>query len=200
MLKITLGSLAWFLYYVEQPIKSVLDKITTVESLVDDLERCQSKDEYAQLIKYIDLPLDELAQFAYWDEECYTRNCIERTEDYELLLLCWDVGQVTPIHCHNAQECWVYVAQGELAEVRYKWDGVSPKPIAISEGKAERGNLSYMNDAMGYHTLENIGEGRAMSLHLYVKAIDECTIWDDTENAFITKQQSYHTVGGEVLV
>jgi cysteine dioxygenase len=182
------------------PTVNVLDKITTIESLVEDLERCSSESEYAQLIKYIDLPIEELAPYTYWDKEEYTRNCVERTDDYELLLLCWDIGQKTPIHCHNEQECWVYVAQGEIEEVRYKWDGISPQPEVISEGIAVRGNLSYMNDDMGYHTLENIGEGRAMSLHLYVKAITECTIWDDNQHDFIRKVQSYHTEKGKVLV
>lgn len=176
-----------------------MDKITTIDGLLDELSRC-SGDEYAQLINRIDLPAEELEPFAYWDKDVYTRNCVERTEDFELILLCWEPGQITPIHCHNQQECWVYLAQGELEEKRYTWEEDMPTPVITSEGKAARGNLSYMNDDMGYHTLHNVGSKRAMSLHLYVKPINECTIWDDGACTFITKQQSYHTERGEVLV
>jgi len=182
------------------PIKPVLDKITTIEGLLDDLERCRSKADYARLIKHIDLPANELTPYAYWSKNSYTRNCIDRTDDYELLLLCWDIGQLTPIHCHNQQECWVYIAQGEIEETRYKWNGTTPKPVVTSDGIAQKGSLSYMNDDMGFHTIENIGKERAMSVHLYVNAITECTIWDDTQNQFIKKIQSYHTERGEVLV
>ncbi len=59
---------------------------------------------------------EDWRRFALFDPDVYTRNLIGRTEHYEMLLLCWNVGQKSPIHNHAGQNCWMAVMEGQVQE------------------------------------------------------------------------------------
>jgi len=46
---------------------------------------------------------------------------------------------------------------------------------------------------MGVHSLQNIGDQRAFSLHLYAKPITSCHIFDPNSEQFKTKTLGYDT-------
>lgn len=168
-------------------------EITDLEELIDLLDN-SSKEEYKSLGKRIAIPLKQFEDYAFFDDEAYTRNCIKRTDDYELILLCWKEGQKTPIHCHNEQECWVHVLKGEFLEKRFEGEeGDLTLDHKMSLGQ-ER--VSYMNDDMGYHSLENTADGKAMSLHLYMDPIDRCRVYDEEESRFELKELEYYSYAG----
>jgi cysteine dioxygenase len=50
-----------------------------------------------------------------------------------------------------------------------------------------------MADFMGVHSLQNIGDQRAFSLHLYAKPIVSCHIFDPHSEQFTTKNLIYDT-------
>lgn len=128
-----------------------------------------------------------------WSEESYTRNCLIDTEEFELILLCWEKGHHTPIHNHGGEECWVKVIEGEFKETIYKEDEngeMKMVKVAISEA----GDISYMIDFMGFHCLENLSDKRSMTLHLYAKPIRSCKVYDENSKELITKDLVYSTV------
>src|SRR5260370_6298729 len=51
-----------------------------------------------------------LHPYLYFCGEKYTRNLILRTPLFELIAICWDVGQVSSIHNHRDQSCWRAIA------------------------------------------------------------------------------------------
>ena len=55
------------------------------------------------------------------------------------------------------------------------------------------GKLTYMNDSMGYHTIGNISNQRAMTLHIYASPIDSCKVYNNEKACFEVKHMSYHT-------
>lgn len=170
-----------------------MDSIKNIESLsklLEILPTCQEED-YFNIAKKMSIPLEDLMPYATWCKDSYTRNCIHRTKEYELLLLCWEEGQETSIHSHNGEECWVYLAKGKLREKRFVIDGASLKLTA--DVKMNQARLSYMNDDLGFHSLHNLDEGRSMTLHLYVGPIDECTIYKEEKDRFVNKKLSYHS-------
>ena len=174
-----------------------MEKIDTLEKLIGQLNDCEKRKDYIQLAHALALDEDELKEFAFWDKDTYTRNCIKRTEDYELLLLCWEKGQETPIHCHNGEECWVYLSSGKIYEKRYQKDE-NDQPYAVDELKMEDSGVSYMNDEMGYHKLRNLADGRSMTLHLYVQPIDQCSVYSEEEKKFIFKELDYYSYQGKL--
>lgn len=164
-----------------------------MDELLFSLENSNPAD-YVALAKQLELPLAEYEQYASWSTEQYTRNCIVRTEVYELILLCWEKGQETPVHCHGGEECWVKALDGTILEKRFR--GEQTPLEEVNQLKMEAPNLSYMNDDMGFHSLHNITDGRAMTLHLYAEPIKECNIMNNVTGHFETKQLGYHSLGG----
>src|SRR5579859_6882905 len=55
-----------------------------------------------------------LSPYLNWDRQHYTRNLIDKTPLYELIAICWEVGQVSSVHNHRDQNCWMAVQIGRL--------------------------------------------------------------------------------------
>jgi cysteine dioxygenase len=173
-------------------------QINSLKDLLSELDNCSDED-YVSLGRNLNIPSKDLLPFAFWSGLSYTRNCIERTDEYELLLLCWEEGQSTAIHSHNEQECWVYTIEGSFEEERYTMDEERVVPLLTRHVVQTTGKRSYMNDEMGYHSLKNISDGRAMSLHLYVKPIDQCLVYDEESQQFTMKELYYNSHQGVLL-
>ena len=148
------------------------------------------------IYKQLEMPQSEFEPYLLWDNSKYTRNCIFRNDDFELLVLCWDNGQESSIHYHNDQECWLYNIRGEFKEKRYKL--VENKPQLTDNFELERNRFSYMNDEMGLHKVINSFSGQSASLHLYAKPINECKHYNPNTNQFETSKLSYHSYNGEL--
>ena len=147
---------------------------------------------YNKIIRSVSIPQEAFEDFCSWSEERYTRNCIFENEKFELILICWEKDQKTPIHDHDGEECWVKVIDGTLKETLYK--DTPSGPAQFKSSISVKWTISYMIDFMGYHKLENISDRRAMSLHLYAKPIKKCNVFDDQKQVFSTKTLSFNTV------
>ena len=175
-----------------------MSAIRDLKTFIDTLNATDPA-HYAQVVKRLDLAPEAFDGFAFWDADGYTRNCIERTDDYELILLCWSRGDRTPVHGHADQNCWVYQIDGTVHEVRYDLqdDGALRETDRAS---LEPGDLTYMHDAMGYHHIENVSCGRAMTMHIYAAPIDACEVYSDEANCFEVRSMEYHTMKGEEVL
>ncbi len=151
--------------------------------------------QHAKIMKRIKIDADGLESCITWTKEGYTRNCLARTKDYEIILLCWDLGAKTPIHGHGGENCWVYQVQGTVEELRYEENAGCLKEtnrLVLTPGK-----LTYMNDEMGYHSIENTSNDRALTLHIYASPIDTCKVFNEEKDCFEMKDLSYHTYQGD---
>src|SRR6202007_2697378 len=67
---------------------------------------------------------ETLAPYIFYANSHYTRNLIYKCELFEVLAICWDVGQVSRIHNHRGQNCWMAAPIGRLRvqnfEVRHR--------------------------------------------------------------------------------
>lgn len=168
-----------------------MKSIKSISELVKQLSISSRKD-INNLIKRLEIPITEFEKIASWNTEFYTRNCIARTEDFELLLLCWQAGQETPIHCHNDQDCWVFLIEGNITENQYKNDDNDIPVLTVSELMTKNGSY-YINDFIGLHSLHNLKNERAMSLHFYFNPIKECSYYNDKQKEYKTKILSYNS-------
>lgn len=134
----------------------------------------------------------------HWNTKHYARNCVYRNQEFELILLCWEPGQETPVHCHGGEECWVHLIQGALEEDRFeeKSGMVANK---VSNAKLAETDLTYMNDSMGFHSLKNISEGRAISLHLYAKPIHSCRVYNPADGTLKHVELSDFSYQGQII-
>ncbi len=57
---------------------------------------------------------ETLAPYLFYANSHYTRNLIYKCELFEVLAICWNVGQVSRIHNHRDQNCWMVTPIGRL--------------------------------------------------------------------------------------
>jgi cysteine dioxygenase len=168
---------------------------TTSRTLTDLASGLYKDDpsEYNEILRKVELGPNDFDIYCSWSDESYTRNCIVDNEKFELILLCWEKGQKTPIHDHGGEECWVKVIEGEFRETIYtkNCEGVlSEVKSAISKSN----DITYMVDFMGFHSLENVSDKRSLSLHLYAKPIRSCNIYIEDSKEFVKKDLIYDTL------
>jgi cysteine dioxygenase len=129
---------------------------------------------------------DTLQPYLLWDGQHYTRNLIDRTPLYELLAICWEVGQASSIHNHAGQHCWMAAPVGRLLVQNYR---TLEEDLQRGTCRLEPSDLLELNvhspaavdPANPVHKVYNprsFGE-RAVSLHIYSRPFDSCIVYSD---------------------
>lgn len=127
----------------------------------------------------------------------YTRNLVQRTGAYELLLLCWGEGQTSPIHDHAGQHCWMAVLDGTVEEVHYRYGNAPGGPLVEGNVRRfDRGQVAYIVDDIALHLVRAAPKRRAVSLHLYSRPIDACRAYDAATGRARRIEVGYHSVRG----
>jgi cysteine dioxygenase len=127
---------------------------------------------------------ESLQRYLFWDAQHYTRNLIDKTVLYELLAICWEVGQRSSIHNHKGQNCWMAAPLGRLAVRNYKLlsedlgahhcDIVPTDAVEITPE-----NPVAVDPLNPVHDVRNPKEWgtRAVTLHVYSRPFDSCIVY-----------------------
>lgn len=142
-------------------------------------------------------------EWALWSDKRYTRNLVACGESFELLILCWSPGQQSPIHDHAGQNCWMAVLEGQLEEIHYSAtkNAADAGQVPPEKGRAKsfvEGGVAFIEDSIAYHLTQPVGGTRAVSMHLYSKPIDTCSIFCPDTGVAETVALGYHSVRGEL--
>jgi cysteine dioxygenase len=164
-------------------------KQVSIEDLVAGLRKF-SEPEFRgteQVLRYLaENPVapDTLERYLTWDCQHYTRNLIDKTQLYELMAICWDIGQVSSVHNHRDQNCWMAVPIGRLLVENYR---VIEQDLDKGSSRLEAADTVEMNPAHPcavdplepVHRVLNPREfnQRAVSLHVYSRPYDSCVVY-----------------------
>jgi cysteine dioxygenase len=124
-----------------------------------------------------------LAPYLHFTPTHYTRNLIDRTQLYELMAICWDVGHTSRIHNHAGQNCWMATPIGRLAVQNYEvveTDGKSYCRLrAADRHLMYDGQPAHVIPERPIHAVLNPAEHgeRAVSLHVYSRPYDRCLVY-----------------------
>lgn len=148
----------------------------------------------------------DLNPYLFFSKNHYTRNLIFKNELFELVAVCWEVGQSSQIHDHHEQKCWMSMPFGRLRIQNY----------SIVE-KDERTNFCRVEptDAFDIHPLEPAAEvdpaepvhkvsnlpefnQRAVSLHIYSRPFSTCVVYSPQKNEYRQTPLSYASVYGRL--
>lgn len=162
--------------------------ILNIEGLVKALSLCKDKRGYFEVLRDMQISESELENFYAWNTEHYTRNCLVRTEDFEVVLICWEKGQQSYIHDYAANEAWIHPISGSLKEERFLWSEAEDTLHKVSSVTLNKGDYNYMSDKINIHRYTNVGENRTVSLHLYAKPVTEWNIYTE-EGGFTGSKQ-----------
>jgi cysteine dioxygenase len=175
--------------------RETLIKLDSLEKIIAALKM----GDYYSVLEQADelsVTLEEVEPYLFWDAAKYTRNCIAKDPYFELILLCWEPGQKTEIHCHNNQECWVKVIKGCFAESLYSFNEDTGEMNFINTDTFSAQEVTAMEDLSLYHSLANISTGQSVSLHLYMKPIAVCDIYDFKNKSVKEVSLSYYSMEG----
>jgi cysteine dioxygenase len=147
---------------------------------------------------------DTLAPFLTWDRQHYTRNLIDKTPLYELIAICWDVGQASSVHNHRDQNCWMAVPIGRLLVGNYH---LKYQDLVKGKCELETADTVEMNPAHpcavdpGHpvHRVYNPREfnSRAVSLHVYSRPFDTCIVYSPEQGTCGEIKLHYNTEFGK---
>jgi cysteine dioxygenase len=127
---------------------------------------------------------DTLAPYLLWDRQHYTRNLIEKTEFFELIAICWDLGQASSVHNHRDQNCWMAVPIGRLLvenfhTVQQDVDAGKCQLHATNKVEMNPDQPCAVDPSDPVHRVVNPRDfnQRAVSLHLYSRPFDTCVVY-----------------------
>ena len=108
------------------------------------------------------------------------------------MLVCWPPHISAPIHGHEGEKCWARVQTGELKICNYVEKNRDPLSLEkIQEFECPPG---FLDGPAEIHSVENLSDSFATSLHIYAKPYEECELFD-TERGTVTKaKMDYHSI------
>jgi len=163
--------------------------LVPIQTLIDGLRQLPASafDETETVRRFLqETPVnaESLAPYLHWDRQHYTRNLIDRTPLYELMAICWEVGQASSVHNHRDQNCWMAVPIGRLQVENFH---LVEQDLATGRCHLEPLNILEMNishpcavdPADPVHRVVNprAFNQRAVSLHVYSRPFDTCVVY-----------------------
>lgn len=144
-------------------------------------------------------------KYCHFDPIKYTRNLInDGNGRFNVILLCWMMGQSSPIHDHAGSHCFVKVLQGNLLEENYAkpTDMHDGSPLIASSSQVyQLDQATYISDAIATHRMGNASHTEeACTLHIYCPAYKECRSYDQfTSTPKLCGPMTFHSKFGTIL-
>jgi cysteine dioxygenase len=184
-------------------------KPVRVDKLVEGLrqfpaEAFSETEPIRRFLENMPVSADSLAPYLNWDRQHYTRNLIDRTPLYELMAICWEVGQSSSVHNHKDQNCWMAVPIGRLLVENFH---LVNQDLQAGRCRLEPLNTVEMNishpcavdPADPVHRVFNPREfnQRAVSLHVYSRPFDSCVVYSPEQGSCGEIQLRFNTMFGK---
>lgn len=155
-------------------------------------------DEMMNLLRKNPLSVDLLEPYIFYSDARYTRNLIHKTSDFEVLLLCWQPGQHSPVHGHESEKCFMRVEVGNLQFTNYQEEPSGSKTL-VKKLASNIGQVGYVDGPADIHAVANTSKHNALSLHVYARPFENCDIYllDTNQKARVTLH--YHSIHGKLI-
>ena len=140
----------------------------------------------ARFIREAKISPADIAPFKLFSDERYQRNLVARTDAYELLILCWRSGQLSPLHNHKGSACYVRTFEGSATEVRFERAECG---VLVPSGLStlECGNVTASFDE-DTHLIANFRSEELVTMHCYAPPLLKPEIFP-VEDSFIPSLQ-----------
>jgi predicted metal-dependent enzyme (double-stranded beta helix superfamily) len=143
----------------------------------------------------------------------YARHLVHRTKWFDVIVLTWMPGQMTPIHNHAGNLGWVRLVRGRIVEERYQLvpstasqgldvagEVATPRRgiELVSTGKTvvtEIGAIATVDRQRAIHRLgnpkEHARDETAVTLHVYSKPHDACLAFDQDTRTVTRREMAF---------
>lgn len=164
-------------------------------------------DQTATLLEFLQqtsVAAETLKPYLTWDRQHYTRNLIDKTPLYELIAICWEVGQVSSVHNHRDQNCWMSVPIGRLLvenfhlisqDVEHGKSDLTPTDT-VEMNPTHPCAVDPTDPVHRVLNPKHFGE-RAVSLHIYSRPFDTCVVYSPEQGTCGVIKLHYTTTFGK---
>jgi cysteine dioxygenase len=160
-----------------------------IDELVRELRACPTSafdttEEIVSLLRRMPVEEASLAPYLCWDRQHYTRNLIDKTDLYELVAVCWEVGQSSSVHNHRDQNCWMAAPVGKLMVENFRvefqdLEAGKCRLLASNTVALTAASPCAVDPLEPVHRVVNPRESqqRAVTLHVYSRPFDTCVVY-----------------------
>ncbi len=184
-------------------------KTVKIENLIEGLRAIPGAEfdgeNVYQFLRENPVCVGSIEKYLHWSEKFYTRNLIYRDERFELMAICWDKGQVSKIHNHADQMCWMTVPIGKLRGQNFRAVETNEATNHCKLTETDRFDLSDCLTAKveleePIHQILNLPEfgTRAVSIHIYSKPFDKCLSYCRETDRFAEVPLFYTSIDGNL--
>ena len=181
---------------------SIHQLINGLREIPDSEWDCQPVYEY---LSRNPVDVDTIEKYIFWSPTFYTRNLIYKDDRFEMMAICWERGQVSRVHNHAEQRCWMTVPVGRLKGQNFAVDAIDESRGYCKLRETDTFELSECLTAKveleePIHQILNLSEfdQRAVSIHIYSKPFDRCISYCRDTDTFKDVQLFYTSVEGKL--
>jgi len=185
-------------------------KTVQIDNLISGLQSISDVDftcdNVYQYLSDNRIDVDSITKYFFWSPSFYTRNLIYKDDRFEMLAICWEVGQQSTIHNHAEQKCWMTVPVGRLKGQNF---GVVEMDESRNFCKLTETDSFELADCLSakveleepIHQILNLPEydERAVSVHIYSKPFASCLSYCRDTDTFKEVELCYTSIGGKLL-
>ncbi|MGH9746521.1 MAG: cysteine dioxygenase [Candidatus Acidiferrales bacterium] len=151
------------------------------------------------------LRAETLAPYLFYAKSHYTRNLIYKCELFEVLAICWDVGQVSRIHNHRDQNCWMVTPIGKLRVQNFCVENRDASHGACKLVPTDFYDMDATHPAVvapeqPVHQVLNLAEfgERATSIHVYSYPYESCEVYSIERGSYADVPLHYSSEYGKL--
>ena len=159
-----------------------------IDAWVQDLSKIHREqftlENIEQYLQRHPIRSETLEPYLFYAKSHYTRNLIYKCKLFEVMAICWEVGQSSRIHNHRGQNCWMAVPIGKLRVQNFRVDSQNPTAGTCRLSPSSSYIMDYNHPGTvqreePVHQVLNLPEfnQRATSIHVYSYPYDSCEIY-----------------------
>lgn len=178
----------------------VLELVAGLRAIPDEHFVCQNVYDY---LGENPVAFDSVDKYLHWSDKFYTRNLIHKDARFEMMAICWEVGQASRVHDHSGQRCWMTVPYGQLKGQNF---AVESMDEAVGHCKLSETDSFILSETVcakveleePIHQVLNLAEWnqRAVSIHIYSRPYDSCISYCRDTDTFKEVKLCYTSVDG----
>ncbi|MSP39395.1 MAG: hypothetical protein EXR70_12970 [Deltaproteobacteria bacterium] len=141
---------------------------------------------------------EEMDAHAHFSERRYARNLVHKTEQFEIMIMCWNAGQRSSIHDHAGSLGGLKILQGVLTESLFE---KAPNGMIKSVNSIDyKIGAIRVEETSLIHQISNLqaANGRAISVHVYVPPLVRMNVYSLEDPAVKNVPPKYFSFGSGI--
>jgi cysteine dioxygenase len=148
---------------------------------------------------------ETLKPYLFYASSHYTRNLIYKCDLFEVMAICWDVGQVSRIHNHRDQNCWMATPIGKLRVQNFRVEERDSAHGTCKLAPTDMYDMDPEHPAVvqpeePVHQVLNLREFgmRATSIHIYSYPYTTCEVYQKDKGTYSDVPLHYSSEYGKL--